>query len=111
MRLKGKVAVITGAARGIGRAAAKLFADQGAHVVLVDVRDDLGVETEQAIRLAGGEATFVHADVGRAQDVRKVMATTGEIYGGLHVLYNNASVFAGQDDGPVTAIEEESESE
>jgi NAD(P)-dependent dehydrogenase (short-subunit alcohol dehydrogenase family) len=107
MRLKGKVAVITGAARGIGRAAAELFADQGAQVILVDVRTDLGAETEQAIRQAGGDATFVHADVARAEDVRKVMATTEEVYGGLHILYNNASIFAGQDDGPVTTVEEE----
>lgn len=106
MRLKDKVAVITGAGRGIGRVAAELFAREGASVVLVDVCEDRGAEVQRSIHDSGGEAVFIHADVARTGEVEHVFAATQEAYGALHVLYNNAAVFAA-DDGPVTTLAEE----
>jgi len=106
MRLAEKVALITGAGRGIGRSAAELFAREGARVVLVDVREDLGFETERAIRDAGGEATFVRVDISSAKEVQAAFRIGLETYGALHVLYNNAAVFLGEDDGPVTIVSE-----
>jgi len=107
MRLKDKVAVITGAGRGIGRAAADLFAQEGASVVLVDVCENLGAEAQRTIEGNGGKAIFIHADVARTEDIQGLFATTMEVYGALHVLYNNAAIFAGKDDGPVTTVTEE----
>ena len=106
MRLKNKVAVITGAGRGIGRAAAEMFAREGARVVIAELDEALGRDAETAIRDDGGTAAFVHADVSSPDDVRRVMARTRELYGALHVLYNNASVFLASDDGPVTELDE-----
>ncbi|MFH0965429.1 MAG: glucose 1-dehydrogenase [Planctomycetota bacterium] len=106
-RLKDKVAVITGAGRGIGRAAAELFAKEGAKVVIAEIREELGGETEGAIRKSGGEALFVRTDVSRSRDVQGLMEAVRQRYGVLHVLYNNASVFLGKEDGPVTELGEE----
>ena len=107
MRLENKTALITGAGRGIGRAAAEMFAREGAKVVLADINDELGRAVEQAIREAGGEATFVRTDISASAEVQALFARTRELYGGLHVLYNNASVFLGKNDGPVTELTEE----
>ena len=97
MRLKDKVALITGAGSGIGRASALLFAREGAKVVVVDVRDEAGEETVHLIREGGGEAVFVHADVSRAQDARAMIAKAEEAYGRLDVLFNNAGIFHPRD--------------
>jgi len=107
MRLKDKVAIITGAGRGIGFAGASLFAREGARVVIAEISEDLGRSAEEKIRSAGGEATFIKTDCGDSGDVQALMARTREIYRGLHVLYNNASVFLGDADGPVTELDEE----
>jgi len=106
MRLKDKVAVITGAGRGIGRATAELFAREGAKVILAELNEELGSEAERVIRRSGGEATFIRADIARSGDVQAVFGATREKYGALHVLYNNASIFLSKDDGPVTALAE-----
>jgi NAD(P)-dependent dehydrogenase (short-subunit alcohol dehydrogenase family) len=98
-RLDGKVALITGAGSGMGRAAAELFAHEGAKVVVTDVVDDAGDAAVKAVRAAGGEATYVRADVSNADDCEAMVRGATETYGGLHVLYNNAGVFPDDDGG------------
>ena len=98
-RLEGKVALITGAGSGMGRSAAELFAGEGARVVVTDVVDAAGDETVAAVKAAGGEATFVHADVSRAADCEAMVQCATDTYGGLHVLYNNAGIFPADDGG------------
>jgi NAD(P)-dependent dehydrogenase (short-subunit alcohol dehydrogenase family) len=90
VRLAGKVAIITGAGQGIGRGTALLFAEQGAKVAVVDVEAEHGEETVAQIRAAGGEAAFLHRDVGDEAQNRAMVAETVERYGRLDVLFNNA---------------------
>jgi NAD(P)-dependent dehydrogenase (short-subunit alcohol dehydrogenase family) len=87
----GKVALVTGGSRGIGRATSLLFARQGARVVIGDV-DPAGVETAESIKLDGGEALFVQTDVREASEVKNLVATAVKTYGGLHCAFNNAGV-------------------
>ena len=91
-RLDGKVALITGGASGMGMVAARLFADEGARVVLTDVADDAGETVAKEIESAGGEAAYVHADVSSESDAEAMVALAVRRFGGLHVLYNNAGV-------------------
>ena len=100
-RLDGKVALITGAASGMGNLAARTFVREGARVVLADVTDDAGRTSVEEISASGGEADYVHADVSSDDDVRKMVQFAVERFGGLHVLYNNAGIFPA-DDGSVT---------
>jgi NAD(P)-dependent dehydrogenase (short-subunit alcohol dehydrogenase family) len=90
--LAGKVAIITGAASGQGRAAASLFATHGARVVVADVNDEGSKETVALVQQAGGEAVAVHADVSRRPEVDAMVDAAVETFGGLDVLYNNAAV-------------------
>ena len=99
-RLAGKVALVTGAASGLGRVGAELFAAEGAQVVIADLSD--GDEAVEAIAAAGGEASFVRCDVTDEQSVEAAVQHAVETFGGLHVLYNNAGVMLGDDDNPVT---------
>ena len=71
MRLKDKVAIVTGAAQGIGGASATLFAREGAKVSVVDVNAEVGEERLRSIQSAGGEAQFIHADVGTEAGIKK----------------------------------------
>ena len=87
----GKVALVTGGSRGIGRSSAQLFAQSGAKVVIGDV-DPVGSETVEAIKRDGGEAIFVRTDVSDETDVKNLIATAVETYGGLHCAFNNAGV-------------------
>jgi len=104
-RLAHKVALITGAASGMGRAAAELFAAEGAQVVVSDVSEAAGQDVVDAITAAGGAATFVRADVARAVDCEAMVRAATETFGGLHVLYNNAGIFPADDGGALDTPE------
>jgi NAD(P)-dependent dehydrogenase (short-subunit alcohol dehydrogenase family) len=91
-RLKNKVALITGGGSGIGRATCLLFAREGAKVVIADYVAEGGNETVRQIKAAGGEATFVQADVSKSLDVQNMIATTVKTYGRVDVLFNNAGI-------------------
>ncbi|MDX2272256.1 MAG: glucose 1-dehydrogenase [Cyanobacteriota bacterium] len=105
MRLKEKVALITGAGSGIGRETALLFAREGSRVVVVDVNDGAGQETVAQIHAEGGEAVYVHADVGVAQACQRMIAIAEEQFGQLNVLFNNAGIMHSQDDDAVSTSE------
>ncbi len=92
-RLDGRVAIITGAGSGQGRAAALLFAREGAAVVIGEVNAGSGRETEQQIAGEGLPARFVHCDVSQPDQVRAMVDTAVSEFGGLHVLYNNAGLW------------------
>ena len=92
MRLQGKVAVVTGAARGIGQACAGRFGAEGAKVVLADIIDDEGEAAAEAIREAGGEAAFIHCDTGDAAQARALIASAVARFGSIDVLVNNAGI-------------------
>ena len=92
MRLEGKVALISGGARGQGAVEAKLFAREGAKVVFGDILDESGKQVEAEIHEAGGEATYVHLDVTREDDWRTAVNTAIDRYGKLDILVNNAGI-------------------
>src|ERR1041384_7416218 len=100
MRLKDKVCIITGGASGMGGVASRLFAQEGAKVVLTDINEDAGHQTESAVKAAGGEALFVRSNVGQEADCRRMVAEAVRAFGGVDVLYNNAGIFP-QDDHSV----------
>jgi len=89
-KIDGKVAIITGAASGNGKAAAILFAQEGAKVVVADIADGPGEETVKTINESGGKAVFVHADVSKAEDVKNMVKTAVDTYGKLDIIFNNA---------------------
>jgi NAD(P)-dependent dehydrogenase (short-subunit alcohol dehydrogenase family) len=91
-RLKGKVALITGAGMGMGREAALLFAEEGARVVAGDINGAAAEETVALVRKAGGDALAVPGDVAIEPDVRRMVEEGVKRFGALHVLYNNAGV-------------------
>jgi NAD(P)-dependent dehydrogenase (short-subunit alcohol dehydrogenase family) len=91
-RLDGKVALISGGARGQGAAETRLFVREGAAVVFGDILDDEGKKVEAAVRASGGKATYVHLNVTREPDWRAAVATAAETYGKLDVLVNNAGI-------------------
>ena len=90
MRLEGKVAIVTGAGRGIGKGAAKRFAAEGARVVVDDVNVETGEATVAEIVAAGGDAVFVRADVSDSDQVAELFARAEQAYGALDILMNNA---------------------
>jgi len=105
MRLAGKVAIITGAGAGIGRATALLFAKEGAEVVVADFDPEGGKETVRLIEEKGGRAIFLPVDVSKAADVKRMVKTTVERCGRLNILVNNAGIYTQAD--VVQATEEE----
>ena len=105
MRLKNKVALITGASGGIGRETALLFAREGASVVCVDVNDKAGKETVKLVKAAGGEAAYTNADVSKAEDCAKMVKFAEKKFGALHILFNNAGIMHHSDDNAETTEE------
>jgi NAD(P)-dependent dehydrogenase (short-subunit alcohol dehydrogenase family) len=103
-RLNGKVALITGGGQGIGAAAARMFAAEGAKVALAELVREAGEATAAAIRERGGEALFIETDVAKPEQVECAVRETVSAFGGLHVLYNNAGG-ATPRDGKVTEME------
>ena len=115
MRLEGKAAIITGAGSGQGRAAAILFAKEGARVVVADVNVPGGEETVAEIRGAGGEATFKRTDVSDEGQCEELVKHAVDSYGQLNILYNNAGVWyvahhgyvVGETDAPAPLLTQE----
>ncbi|MBI3944053.1 MAG: SDR family oxidoreductase [Chloroflexi bacterium] len=93
MLLKDKVALITGASSGIGRATAQLFAREGARVVAVDINDSAGHEIVAGIRRESGEAIYVRADVGNMEQVQAMVQAASDHYGRLDIVYSNAAAY------------------
>src|SRR5262244_4307621 len=92
-RLDGKVALISGGARGQGATEAKLFVREGAKVVFGDILDEGGKQVEAEIRTTGGEATYVHLDVTNENSWRAALDTAVRLYGKLNILVNNAGIY------------------
>lgn len=105
MRLRDKVALITGSGGGMGKAAAELFAGEGASIIVTDVAADAGEETARSIREAGGKAIFVKADVSKEDQVKRLVARGIDAFGRIDVLYNNAGIMPA-DDGGATDLSE-----
>ena len=106
MRLEGKVALITGAAGGIGREATVLFAAEGASVVVVDLNREAAVEVANEVNRTGGRATAVGADVSKAADCESMVAAAESEFGRLDVLFNNAGIMHSDDDDAVSTDED-----
>ena len=98
-RLGGKVAVITGAASGIGREAARRFAEEGARVCVADLADESGRRTAEEV-----DGLYVHADVADPEDVQRMYREASERFGGIDVLFNNAGI-SPPDDGSILETE------
>jgi NAD(P)-dependent dehydrogenase (short-subunit alcohol dehydrogenase family) len=94
-KLEGKVALVTGAAMGIGRSTAVLLAKEGARVVLADIDEQQAKETSRMIEEAGGEAFFARTDVSKSEDVEAAIKTAVETFGSIDVLHNNAAIALG----------------
>jgi NAD(P)-dependent dehydrogenase (short-subunit alcohol dehydrogenase family) len=88
--LNGKVALVTGAASGIGRATALTIAREGAKLIIADMNEDGGQQTVHTITENGGEATFVQVDVSNAAEVKEMISKAVETYGRLDCAHNNA---------------------
>jgi len=91
-RLKGKVALITGAGMGMGRECALLFAEEGARVIVADIDDKAAADTVRAVEARGGQALAVAGDVAKEADVQRMVEAGVQRFGALHVLHNNAGV-------------------
>ena len=105
LRLKDKVALITGAGSGIGRESSLLWASEGASIVAVDIDRTSAQHTADAVQSAGGRAVAVQADVARAQDSERMIAAAESEFGKLNILFNNAGIMHSQDDDAVSTDE------
>eukprot|EP01133_Synstelium_polycarpum_P015338 gene15338-18181_t len=102
----GKVAVITGAADGVGKETSLLFAREGAKVLLVDLDINKGKDVVAQIKANGGDAYFFQADVSKAQQVKEMIDAAEKNYGKLDILFNNAGIMISEDDDSVNTTEE-----
>ena len=105
MRLKDKVALITGGGSGIGREASLLFAREGAAIVVVDVNEAPAQETVQLVEKEGGRAATCKADVSQAADCEHMVAFAEKAFGKLDVLFNNAGIMHAKDDDAISTEE------
>ena len=105
-RLEGKTALITGAASGIGMETAKLFASEGAKVLVVDVNDSEGEQTAAAIRDSGGEALYQHADVSSSAETEAMIRKAEEKFEALNIIFNNAGIMDSRDDNAMVTEED-----
>lgn len=105
-RLDGKVALVTGSGSGIGMLTAKLFAKEGARVVVADVVDEAGHRVAEEIRADGSEAAYVHADVSSDAEAQGMVRFAVDTFGGLDVMMNNAGIFHPQDDSVTNTPED-----
>jgi NAD(P)-dependent dehydrogenase (short-subunit alcohol dehydrogenase family) len=103
--MKNKVALVMGGGAGTGRATVLAFAREGAAVVIADINEKSGRETQALVEAQGGKALFVSADMGSAADVQAVLERTRQVFGGLHMVSNNAAL--GAPNKPVTELTEE----
>ena len=101
MRLEGKVAIISGASGGMGAEEARLFAREGAKVVIADIIDDDGEAVARQIEDSGGEAIYVHTDVTSAESWDALVQTTLDKYGKVDILVNNAGISSGSHEDPL----------
>ena len=92
MKLKGKVAIVTGSTSGMGRATAELFAREGAKVVVTGRNEARAKEVVDKIKAEGNEAIYVTADMLKMDDVKKIFDVTMETYGTIDILFNNAGM-------------------
>ncbi len=92
MKLKGKVAVVTGAGRGIGRSIAERFAQEGAHIVVADIDGGSAESTAEALRGSGAQAAAVRTDVGNPEQANAMVAVAVKSFGGVDILVNNAGI-------------------
>jgi NAD(P)-dependent dehydrogenase (short-subunit alcohol dehydrogenase family) len=105
-RVKGKVAIVTGGAGGIGEATAKLLAKEGASVAIVDIDDENGKRVTKEIKSAGGEVVFRQANVSKEKEVSQAFAEINKKYGKLHILVNNVGVGARRRPAHEATVEE-----
>ena len=105
-RLAGKVAIITGAGGGIGRACSLAFAREGASVVLAEVNPDSGKETAEAVRAAGGSVLFAQTDVSNTAEVQATVEKTIQTFGGLDIVFNIAGGSLEEEQGAADTPEE-----
>jgi NAD(P)-dependent dehydrogenase (short-subunit alcohol dehydrogenase family) len=107
MRLRGKVAIVTGAGAGIGRGIAKRYAREGASVVIAEVDADNGTSTAKEINDAGGAALFIQTDIASEPQVKTIVEETVKRYGRIDVLCNNAAVLFFKEEAPAHELSSE----
>jgi NAD(P)-dependent dehydrogenase (short-subunit alcohol dehydrogenase family) len=106
MSMSGKTAIVTGAgAGGIGEGIASLIAAEGANVVVAEIREETGQQTVEAIRAAGGEASFLPVDISSPESVQTLADETAKRYGRIDYLVNNAALFGGMSLDPLMSID------